>query len=78
MAQLGMSAETLDRRSDAELVAAIVEHDRGALRELHARHEMWLTTRLNYRCADRNLVEEAVQDTFVTIWQSAGKYGGSG
>lgn len=73
-----MSVETLDRRSDAELVAAIVEHDRGALRQLHARHELWLTTRLNYRCADRRLVEEAVQDTFVTIWQSAAKYDGSG
>ncbi len=46
-----------------------------ALRELHARHEMWLTTRLNYRCADRSLVEEAVQDTFVTIWVSAADLG---
>ena len=30
---------TSDERSDAELVAAVVEHDRGALRELFERHE---------------------------------------
>ena len=29
------------------------------------RHEPWLSIRLAYRCSDRSLVEEAVQDTFV-------------
>ena len=67
-----------DGRSDAELVASIVDGDRGALRELYLRHEPWLAVRLSYRCADRSLVEEAVQDTFVTVWSFAGSYRGDG
>lgn len=72
-----MSTRT-DRRSDAELVTAIADRDRGALHELYQRHHAWLTVRLSYRCADRNLVEEAVQDTFVKVWKLAGRYDGSG
>jgi RNA polymerase sigma-70 factor (ECF subfamily) len=33
---------------------------------------------LSYRCSDRGAVEEAVQDTFVKVWNMAGKYDGSG
>lgn len=65
-------------RSDVELVAAIAERDRGALQELYARHQPWLSVRLGYRCADRCVVEEAVQDTFVAIWRSARSYSGGG
>ena len=64
--------------SDAELVAAIVDRDRGALRELYVRHEPWLSARLRYRCADPEIVEEVVQDTFVVVWRSAERYLGDG
>jgi RNA polymerase sigma-70 factor (ECF subfamily) len=67
-----------DPRTDAELLAAIGERDRGALHELYERHHAWLTVRLSYRCADRSLVEEAVQDTFVKVWNLARRYEGSG
>src|SRR5262245_7199087 len=67
-----------DERSDSDLIAAIGDHDRGALNELYRRHESWLTLRLSYRCADRGMVEEAVQDTFVKIWKLAGRYDSSG
>lgn len=67
-----------DRRSDAELVAAVVDRDRGALQELYVRHEPWLSIRLAYRCSDRTLVEEAVQDTFVAVWGSADRYQATG
>jgi RNA polymerase sigma-70 factor (ECF subfamily) len=67
-----------DQRSDTELLAAVRDRDRGALNELYRRHESWLTTRLSYRCSDRGAVEEAVQDTFVKVWNMAGKYDGSG
>lgn len=67
-----------DLRSDAELIAAVAERDRGALRELFDRHEPWLSTRLAHRCGDRSIVEEAVQDTFVAVWRSASKYHGGG
>jgi RNA polymerase sigma-70 factor, ECF subfamily len=73
-----MDPEARAVRSDVELVAAIVERDRGALHELYVRHEPWLSVRLAYRCADRSVVEEAVQDTFVVIWRSADTYSGDG
>jgi RNA polymerase sigma-70 factor, ECF subfamily len=67
-----------DVRSDGELLAAVRDRDRGALSELYNRHESWLTVRLAYRCNDRGAVEEAVQDTFVKVWNLAGRYDGSG
>lgn len=67
-----------DERSDSELLAAVRDRDRGALNELYRRHESWLTLRLAYRCNDRGTVEEAVQDTFVKVWNLAGRYDGSG
>lgn len=76
--QLVMSSRGGDVRSDAELIAAIAERDRGALHELFVRHEPWLSTRLAHRCGDRSIVEEAVQDTFVAVWRSATKYRGGG
>ena len=54
------------------------DRDRGALNELYRRHESWLTLRLTYRCNDRGTVEEAVQDTFVKVWNLAGRYDASG
>ena len=67
-----------DERSDSELLAAVRDRDRGALNELYRRHESWLTLRLAYRCNDCGTVEEAVQDTFVKVWNLAGRYDGSG
>lgn len=60
--------------SDEELVAALAGGDLGALRELHARHAPWLRLRLGQRCADPDLVDQAIQDTFVAVWRSAGRY----
>jgi RNA polymerase sigma-70 factor (ECF subfamily) len=65
-------------RSDAELVAAVADGDRGALRELHDRHAPWLAARLRRRCSDRDVVAEAVQDTFVAVWKASGNWNGSG
>jgi RNA polymerase sigma-70 factor (ECF subfamily) len=65
-------------RSDAELLAAIADSDRGALRELHERHVAWVSARLKRRCADDDVVFEAVQDTFIAVWKSAGRWDGRG
>jgi RNA polymerase sigma-70 factor (ECF subfamily) len=65
-------------RSDAALLGAIGERDRGALHELYLRHQPWLELRLARRCADRQIVEEVLQDVFVTVWRSSGDYRGSG
>lgn len=73
-----MGPSMVDGRGDVELLAAVAERDRRAIIELYRRHEPWLSTRLAYRCADRGVVEEAVQDTFIAIWSSAGRYSGNG
>ncbi|MEO6652089.1 MAG: sigma-70 family RNA polymerase sigma factor [Ilumatobacteraceae bacterium] len=65
-------------RSDAELLRAIADHDRDALRELHDRHAPWVGARLRRRCSDPDVAADALQDTFVAIWKSAGSWTGSG
>jgi RNA polymerase sigma-70 factor, ECF subfamily len=65
-------------RSDAEILAIVAERDRGALRILYERHEPWITARVARRCADHQIVEEVVQDTFVAVWRSADRYDGRG
>ena len=73
-----MGHDRVDTRSDAELLAAIADDDRGALRVLYDRHAPWLVARLRRRAADPGLVTEVVQDTFVAVWQGAGRYDGRG
>jgi len=65
-------------RTDAELLLAVADNDRGAFRELHDRHVAWVTSRLTRRCADPDVIAEAVQDTFVAIWKGASKWDGRG
>jgi RNA polymerase sigma-70 factor (ECF subfamily) len=67
-----------DDRSDPELLRAIAEGDRRALRELYERHAPWLLLRLGRRCGDSGMVEEVVQDTFVVVWRSGRRYSGRG
>ncbi|MCG5217487.1 RNA polymerase sigma factor [Streptosporangium sp. KLBMP 9127] len=59
---------------DAELLAAVAAGRLEALRVLHARHAPWIRVRLARRCADPDVVEDALQDTFVAVWQSAKRY----
>lgn len=63
--------------SDAELVAAVAAGDRGGLRALHERHTPWLLARLRRRCADDDVVAEALQDTWVAVWRTP-SWDGSG
>ncbi len=73
----------MDNAADAEaedraLVARIARGDRSALEQLYRRHAEWLTSRLESRCGDPDLVDIAVQDTFLAVWRSAKKYKGTG
>lgn len=61
-------------RTDADLLAAIAAGDRRALDVLYRRHAPWLLTRLHQRCRDTDTVDTALQDTFVSVWRSAGRY----
>jgi RNA polymerase sigma-70 factor (ECF subfamily) len=56
------------------LLAAVAAGDRGALEVLYRRHAKWLLLRLHQRCNDDDLVDSALQDTFVSAWRSAGRY----
>jgi RNA polymerase sigma-70 factor (ECF subfamily) len=66
------------QRSDPELLGAVADGDRQALRVLYDRHAPWLMPRLARRCSDSAAVDDAVQDTFVAVWRGAGKYNGQG
>lgn len=69
---------TQELRSDGDLLRAVADRDRAALRDLYDRHAPWLRARLTRRCGDEGLVEEAVQDTFLAVWRTPGSYRGSG
>lgn len=73
-----MTRVRLAELDDAELVARVADQSRDALRELYDRHRPWLTARLANRCADDGVVHDALQDTFVAVWRSAGRYDGRG
>ena len=66
------------RRDDETLLAAVAERDMGAFRVLYERHAGWLAVRLSRRCNDRDLVADAVQDTFVAVWQKPRGFRGDG
>jgi RNA polymerase sigma-70 factor, ECF subfamily len=65
-------------RSDGDLLRAVADRDRAALRDLYDRHAPWLRARLSRRCSDAGLVEEVLQDTFLAIWRKPEAYRGSG
>ena len=73
-----METKPKPERSDEALIAAIAAGDREALRALYDQHAAWLTLRLTRRCGDPDVVSDAIQDTFVAVWRSAGRYEGSG
>jgi RNA polymerase sigma-70 factor (ECF subfamily) len=64
----------MDSRTDETLLSAVGAGDRQALRVLYERHAPWLTLRLARRCADADAVDDALQDTFVAVWRSAGRW----
>ena len=76
--QRGVRTALHDDRTDPQLVAAVAAGDREALRVLYARHAPWLVLRLGRRCADPDVVDEALQDTFVAVWRRPTGYQGSG
>jgi RNA polymerase sigma-70 factor (ECF subfamily) len=67
-----------NENEDRALVARVARGDRSALEQLYRRHGSWMTARLESRCGDPDLVDIAVQDTFVAVWKSANRYRGDG
>lgn len=67
-----------DDRSDVDLLVAIGDRDRAAFTTLYRRHAPWLTIRLLRRCPDRDVVDQAVQDTFLAVWRKPSAYSARG
>jgi len=65
-------------QEDRALVVRIARGDRSALEQLYRRNADWMTARLESRCGNPELVDTAIQDTFVSVWKSAKKYRGDG
>ena len=63
---------------DAALLKLVAAGDERALGALYDRHAGWLLVRLGRRCASEDLVDQALQDTFVALWRQAGRYRGDG
>ncbi|MEU5398373.1 RNA polymerase sigma factor [Streptomyces sp. NPDC005963] len=61
---------------DAALLRAVARGNPDALAALYDRHAGWLHARLTRRCGDPETVCEVLQDTFVTVWRSAGTHRG--
>src|SRR5687768_1588711 len=64
--------------TDGQLLRDIAAGDEAAFRLLCERHAGWLLLRLRRRCGNADLVAGALQDTFVAVWKSAGKWRGEG
>lgn len=60
--------------SDRDLIARMAAGDRNALDEIYRRHAPWLLARLSRRCGQPELVDTAVQDTFLQVWKQADRY----
>jgi RNA polymerase sigma-70 factor, ECF subfamily len=63
---------------DAALLRAVASGDEDALATLYDRHAAWLTIRLSRRCGHPDVVDHAVQDTFLAVWRGARAYRGDG
>jgi RNA polymerase sigma-70 factor (ECF subfamily) len=67
-----------EERDDAALLRAVARGDEESLAALYNRHAGWLTVRMTRRCAMPDVVDHAVQGTFLALWQKAGAYRGGG
>jgi RNA polymerase sigma-70 factor (ECF subfamily) len=67
-----------DATDDVELLRAVAAGDEEALGRLYDRHAGWLTVRLSRRCSSPEVVDQAVQDTFLAVWTGAQTYRGGG
>jgi len=75
---MGVNERAAGDSPDIELVSMVASGDVVALRHLYDRHAGWLLVRLTRRCSDRAVIDEVLQDTFLSVWRSADRYRGDG
>jgi RNA polymerase sigma-70 factor (ECF subfamily) len=61
-------------RTDEDLIAGMADGDETALAELHARYHRAAYAIALRALGDRNLAEDAVQETFVDLWRAGAKW----
>lgn len=71
---LGERASPTDARSDQDLARRFAAGDPDGLRELYVRFAGPVFTVALGRLADRELAEEAMQETFVKAWRAAARF----
>lgn len=64
----------VDVKSDAELIRLVAVGDRPAFEELHRRYARSVLGIALRRIGDRGRAEDVTQDTFTSVWRSAGRY----
>jgi RNA polymerase sigma-70 factor, ECF subfamily len=67
-----------DQPDDVVLLGRVARGDEGALATLYDRHAGWLMVRLTRRCGSADVVDHAIQDTFLAVWREAGAFRGTG
>lgn len=67
-----------DSEHDEGLLARVRAGDEAALHQLYLGHATSIRRRLLGRCRDPDLVDQAVQDTFMTVWRHPERYRGEG
>jgi RNA polymerase sigma-70 factor, ECF subfamily len=63
---------------DTSLIRSVAQGNERALKALYDRHAGWLLARLTRRCPSRELVDQALIDTFLTLWRQARRYRAEG
>ena len=63
-----------DPMTDGELIARVGEGDSGAFELLYRRYARPVFALALRRLGDRGRAEDAVQETFASVWRSAGSY----
>jgi RNA polymerase sigma-70 factor (ECF subfamily) len=63
-----------DSRTDAELIGLVAHGDHRAFEELHRRYARPVLGIALRRIGDRGRAEDATQDTFASLWRSAGRF----
>jgi RNA polymerase sigma-70 factor, ECF subfamily len=69
-----MPVVSSDLRTDAELIGLVADGDHHAFEELHRRYARSVLGIALRRTGDRGRAEDATQDTFASLWRSAGRF----
>src|SRR5947207_5980344 len=72
--EAGKAAEPSAEESDSDLLVRVAERDRIAFEMLYHRYVRSIYGLALRRLRDRQRAEDAVQETFATVWRAAGSY----